>query len=78
MGQELAGKAIDRSRILAIGDGMPTDVKGAMDNGLDLLFISDGIHSREYGEPGEPDFARLEKFLSDQGATPAATMTKLG
>lgn len=78
IGQERAGKAIDRARILAIGDGMPTDVKGAMDNGLDLLFISDGIHSREYGEPSKPDFARLEKFLSDQGAVPIATMTKLG
>lgn len=72
-----AGKAIERSRILAIGDGMPTDVKGAMDNEIDLLFISDGIHSREYGEPGKPDMKRLEDFLAMHEATPIATMNKL-
>ncbi|MEM8540557.1 MAG: TIGR01459 family HAD-type hydrolase [Pseudomonadota bacterium] len=71
------GKEIDRSRILAIGDGMPTDVKGAMDNELQLLFISDGIHSREYGEPGNPDIEQLQKFLAVHNASPVATMKKL-
>ena len=33
---------------VAIGDGMPTDVRGALDFGLDLLYISAGIHAREY------------------------------
>ncbi|MEM9575354.1 MAG: TIGR01459 family HAD-type hydrolase [Pseudomonadota bacterium] len=72
-----SGKEIDRSRILAIGDGVPTDVKGAMDNGLQLLFISDGIHSREYGEPGNPDIEQLQKFLAVHNASPVATMKKL-
>lgn len=72
-----SGKTIDRSRVLAIGDGMPTDVKGAIDNELDLLFISDGIHSREYGEPGNPDIERLHKFLALHEASPTATMKKL-
>ena len=72
-----SGKKIDRSRILAIGDGMPTDVKGAMDNELQLLFISDGIHSREYGEPGNPDIEQLQKFLAVHNASPVATMKKL-
>lgn len=71
------GKEIERSRILAIGDGMPTDVKGAMDNDVQLLFISDGIHSREYGEPGNPDIEQLQKFLAVHDASPVATMKKL-
>lgn len=33
--------------VLAIGDGLPTDVKGAADYGLDLLFIVAGIHEHE-------------------------------
>ncbi|MCI5078520.1 TIGR01459 family HAD-type hydrolase [Oricola sp.] len=71
------GREPDSSRVLAIGDGMTTDVKGAMDFGLDLLFISDGIHSREYGEPGKPDPQRLADHLDGFGAHPVATMTKL-
>jgi len=71
------GASTDRSRVLAIGDGMTTDVKGAMDNGFDLLFVSDGIHGREYGEPGAPDPERLAAFLHDFGAAPVATMVNL-
>lgn len=81
LAMRLAEKArnapVDRSRVLAIGDGITTDVKGAMDNDLALLFISDGIHAREYGEPGSPDPARLEAFLTDFGAAPIATMQRL-
>jgi HAD superfamily hydrolase (TIGR01459 family) len=72
------GRDIARDRVLAIGDGMTTDVKGAMDYELDLLFISDGIHAREYGVPGNPDPQRLADHLDGFGARPVATMTKLG
>lgn len=71
------GRDIDKSRVLAIGDGITTDVKGAMDYGLDFIFITDGIHAREYGRPGEPDTDHLAAFLSDFDADPVATMTKL-
>ncbi|MCR9123142.1 MAG: TIGR01459 family HAD-type hydrolase [Phyllobacteriaceae bacterium] len=71
------GGSVDRARVLAIGDGMTTDVKGAMDNGFDLLFVSDGIHAREYGAPGAPDPAKLEAVLRDFGAAPVATMVNL-
>jgi HAD superfamily hydrolase (TIGR01459 family) len=70
-------RKVELPRILAIGDGMTTDVKGAMDYGLPLLFISDGIHAREYGEPGSPDPERLDTFLHEFGADPVATMLKL-
>ncbi len=35
------------SRILAIGDGLFTDIKGANAAGLDALFIADGLHGEE-------------------------------
>jgi len=38
-----AGRAIKPGRILAIGDGPTTDVKGALDNGFDCLFIAGGL-----------------------------------
>ena len=71
------GREPDPARVLAIGDGMLTDVKGAMDNGFPLVFISDGIHAREYGEPGKPDAERLDAYLKEAGAAPVATMLKL-
>ena len=35
------------SRLLAIGDGMHTDIKGANVAGIDALFIADGVHGEE-------------------------------
>jgi HAD superfamily hydrolase (TIGR01459 family) len=43
----LAGRPLDRARILCIGDGVGTDVKGAEDQGLDCLFVTGGIHVGE-------------------------------
>ena len=66
-----------RERILAIGDGMPTDVKGARDNGFPLLYVSSGIHSIEYGDPDRPDIDRLAAFLAKHDAAPAHTIPRL-
>ena len=60
-----------RDRVLAIGDGLPTDVKGANDNGFDLLFIAGGIHAAEYARVGRHDGERLNAFLSGNGAAAA-------
>jgi ribonucleotide monophosphatase NagD (HAD superfamily) len=37
----------DRARVLAIGDGLMTDLAGARAQGLDALFIADGVHAAE-------------------------------
>lgn len=73
----LRGGEIDRSRVLAIGDGMPTDVRGAMDAGLDLLYISGGIHAAEYTINGKPDEAILNAYLQREGAAPKFWMPRL-
>ena len=69
--------AISKDRILAIGDGMPTDVKGAQDFGLDLLYISDGIHAAHYTQNAKVDPAGLETFLNENGARPVGWMQRL-
>jgi len=42
--ETLLGRPVDRSRVLCIGDGVVTDVLGANAQGLDCLFIAQGIH----------------------------------
>ena len=75
--ERLAGRSIPANRYLAIGDGMPTDVRGAADAGLDLLYVSAGIHAADYGEPEAPDPARLAAFLDREGARPRAWLPRL-
>ena len=65
------------SRVVAIGDGMPTDVRGALDYGLDLLYISHGIHAREYVVDGHTDEAALGAFLAREQASPKWWMPRL-
>ncbi|MDO9415632.1 TIGR01459 family HAD-type hydrolase [Pararhizobium sp.] len=69
--------SIDMSRVIAIGDGMPTDVKGAQDFNLDLLYISHGIHAAEYTVNGRTDEAKLTAFLTREAAEPKWWMPKL-
>jgi HAD superfamily hydrolase (TIGR01459 family) len=49
----------DARRLLAIGDGLHTDVKGANAAGIDALFIADGIHGEEIGAVTREHMAEL-------------------
>ncbi|MFK3689246.1 TIGR01459 family HAD-type hydrolase [Agrobacterium tumefaciens] len=69
--------AFAKDRVLAIGDGMPTDVKGAIASGLNLLYISGGIHVAEYTLNGQTDEALLNAYLKGQGASPGWWMPRL-
>lgn len=75
--RDISGGDVDTSRVLAIGDGVLTDVKGASDNGLDVLFVSAGIHAAEYGAAHEPDPQRLAAFLDKHGYGPVAVIPRL-
>ena len=33
------GRPVDKRRVLAIGDGLPTDIKGAWGQGIDVLMV---------------------------------------
>jgi len=66
----LAQRDIDRQSILAIGDGVATDLRGAFDQNLDILFVTDGIHAAEFGLGDNPDPRLVGEFLAaaDLGA----------
>ncbi|MEY4984680.1 MAG: hypothetical protein RIR62_2946 [Pseudomonadota bacterium] len=58
-------------RILAIGDGIATDVQGAAAEGIDALFVTGGIAAAEFGpDAANPDPARLAAWLGDQQLSP--------
>lgn len=62
--EALRGGPVDRSRILCIGDGVVTDVMGANRQGLDCLFIAQGIHGdKARGADGALDPERAFDLL---------------
>ncbi|WP_320200847.1 TIGR01459 family HAD-type hydrolase [Agrobacterium sp. rho-13.3] len=69
--------AFTKDRVLAIGDGMPTDVRGAIAADLQLLYVSGGIHAAEYTLNGETDEALLNAYLKSQNAAPGWWMPRL-
>ncbi len=62
----------DRSRILAVGDSLRTDIAGAAGAGLDSLLIAGGIHAEEFGAIGDqaPDLTRVEAAIRDGSHNP--------
>ena len=44
---EVAGRAVPRSAIQAIGDGVNTDIRGAIAAGLDAVFVASAVHVTE-------------------------------
>jgi HAD superfamily hydrolase (TIGR01459 family) len=74
---DILGRDIGVRDVIAIGDGMLTDVKGADDNGIDVLYVSGGIHAGEYGDVDDPDLQSLAAFLEAHGRRPVAIMPRL-
>ncbi|MBN9036112.1 MAG: TIGR01459 family HAD-type hydrolase [Rhizobiales bacterium] len=74
---DVLGREVGAADVLAIGDGALTDLKGAAARGIDMLFITAGIHAAEYGPPHAPDLGQLARFLGRHGPAPAAVMPHL-
>lgn len=78
LAEKAAGRTVDRSRILAIGDSVRTDAIGAAGAGLDLLFITGSIHAAELDAFGNPDPDAVVRLVSPSGANLAGYMARLG
>jgi HAD superfamily hydrolase (TIGR01459 family) len=74
---EVLGRPVERNQALAVGDGVLTDVRGAENNGIDVLYVSGGIHAGDYGDPQDPDEERLAAFLGKHGHHPVAVIPRL-
>ncbi len=79
---EVRGGPTDKSRVLAIGDALRTDIKGATDQGLDTLFVTQGIHRAELHpsggrELGPFDVDAYKKMITAARLNPRAVMQEL-
>ena len=71
-----AGQAAER--ILCVGDGILTDVRGGVEQGLDTCFITGGLAAAEFGpDPGAPHPGRLADWLAGHGLSPTFALAAL-
>jgi HAD superfamily hydrolase (TIGR01459 family) len=66
---EALGRPVDPARVLCVGDGLPTDIRGANARGLDVLFVASGIHGAETIGPDGLNAAAVSDLLRQAGAT---------
>lgn len=77
------GRAPEPGKVLAIGDAMHTDIAGAVDRGLDAIFVTTGVHRAQLHPPG-PDGAPgglkhdvLAALTKQHKVSPIAAMERL-
>ena len=57
-------------RILAIGDGIATDIQGAIGEGIDSLFITGGLAAKETATATQPDSEKLSQYVVEKQLDP--------
>jgi HAD superfamily hydrolase (TIGR01459 family) len=66
----------DIARLLAVGDSLATDIRGAVAAGVDSVLVTSGIHGAEmglaYGE--QPSREQLQSACAKAGAFPTAAI----
>ncbi|MGA0615309.1 TIGR01459 family HAD-type hydrolase [Paracoccus sp. KR1-242] len=66
------------ARILAVGDGIATDILGAAGEGIDAIFITGGLAFDQFGVDVEnPEHPLLLDWLNQRGAGPRYSMGRL-
>jgi HAD superfamily hydrolase (TIGR01459 family) len=71
------GQDSAHDRVLAIGDSVRTDLKGAAAFGIDCLFVTAGIHAEELGGRHNPDAVALSAMFKDAQVAPKLVMRQL-
>jgi HAD superfamily hydrolase (TIGR01459 family) len=69
-GPVLEALGVKRSRVLAVGDSLRTDIAGAAAAGVDACWVLGGIHAEEF----DGDRARADQAAASFGLTPVAVI----
>jgi HAD superfamily hydrolase (TIGR01459 family) len=70
---KLKGRQVDKAKVLAIGDGIATDIAGAHAAGVDSVFITSGVHVAG----ADLNEATLAKLFPGPSPRPIAAMPAL-
>jgi HAD superfamily hydrolase (TIGR01459 family) len=73
----LRGAATPLRRVLAVGDSVRTDLKGAASFGVDCLFVVSGLHAEVAGGREAPDLSGLNAMFAAAGVAPKAVTRRL-
>ena len=73
---DLAGDIADDA-ILCVGDGIDTDVLGAMQEGLDSLFLTEGLTAGQFGHADALDHGKVHDWLTTGARNPTYVMSLL-
>jgi HAD superfamily hydrolase (TIGR01459 family) len=71
---QLRGAPVERDKVLAIGDGIRTDIAGAANAGIQSIYIASGVH---LGPGGLLDAAALAALFPAGTPQPTAAMARL-
>ena len=71
------GKDPSEARILAIGDGIGTDIKGAIGEDIDSLFVTGGLAREETKTSHNPDEKSLSAYLEKEIMSPTYAIGQL-
>lgn len=74
---EIAGRVVQDKQILCIGDGIRTDIHGAVMEDLDCLFVTGGLAAAETDTNEQPDPKKLDNFLRANQLTPTYSIGHL-
>jgi len=75
--QAVRGRPVEHHRVVAIGDSVRTDLKGAEAFGIDCVFVTAGIHAEELGGRDNPSTSALSDIFAAAGLFPKTVMRRL-
>ena len=64
------GVQVPDERILCIGDGIQTDIRGALGEDFDSLFVTGGLAREQTATTRQPEQDALDAFISETRLTP--------
>ncbi len=71
------GADVPNDRLLAIGDGIATDIKGALGEDIDSLFVTGGLAATETKTARDPDPEALKAFFQRELMSATYSIGKL-
>ncbi len=74
---EFAAGPVPRADVLAIGDGLKTDIAGAFRAEIDVLFVASGLHMGTGEDRSALDRAAVERLFADSPSSPRAAISRL-